>query len=116
MDDQTIVAIVDDDGVVVNAAALGLLDSDVKKVVRFKSGMYARIFAGKGKHSRIANRICDGQPDLYVPALMCQMVDFCDEIDGRPSKLWRRIAMEDFDDMPLPDYTRLIGAMGESFT
>lgn len=115
MDNQTIVSILDENGVVLNAEALGVKPPGVWKVIRLKSGGYARIFEGKGKHARIATRMCGGNTDLYLPALMAQLVEFCSEKEGRPHGEWLRIAMEDFDEMPLEDYSRVIGIMGETF-
>lgn len=115
MDDQTIVAIYDENGIVVNAQALGAKPEGIWKVIWLKSGGYARILEGKGKHARIATRMCAGNQDLYLPALMAQLVEFCDDHDGRPSNTWIRLAMEDFDEMPIDDYTRIIGVLGETF-
>jgi len=70
---------------------------NVAKEVELSNGAMARIFAGKGKHARKAAQMAEGDQSKYLPALMQQLI----EINGE------KLTAEDFDEMPLKDYTRL---------
>ena len=109
--EEGIEIIVNADGVVINVSQLGFDVPGIDKVIQLKSGDLARIYQGKGKHARIATRMCGGNQDLYMSALLAQLVEFSED-KGRN---WTYRTAEDFDDMPLADYSQLVGHFGESF-
>jgi hypothetical protein len=71
-----------------------------------KSGKSVTILEGKGRHARLATRMCDGDMSMYMNALMSMLV----EIDGK------KLSMEEFDDLDIKDYNFLMTEIGSSFT
>jgi hypothetical protein len=76
------------------------------KEVTLPSGKVATIFPGKGRHSVAAQKMCGSDTSKFINCLMYQLV----EIDGQ------RQTIEDFEELSLRDYNKLVEAFsGENF-
>lgn len=76
------------------------------KEITLPCGSVAIIKPGKGRDAAEAAKVADGNPGLIMPAIMARLIT----IDGETG------VAEDFLELPIPDYMKLMEELGANFT
>lgn len=82
------------------------LPEGVKKIVTLPSGIIATIYKTKGRDVRQAQKIADGDPTLFTPAMMAIAI----KMNGQN---W---FIDQFDDLDSDDFMQLMSEVSGNFT
>lgn len=77
--------------------------AQVQKEFELKDGRRVIILKGKGRDARLAQQAAGADAGKLTQALMAQLV----RIDGQ------QLVMEDFDELDLPDYMKIMQEFGD---